>query len=146
MDAAAAFVDGFARSWAAPTVESHSALWHDDIVLIQPLMPKAIGRKACEDGFARLFGLIPDLHATVRRWAATEPDVVFIEFTLAGTFGGRPIEWDAVDRFVLRDGLALERVSYFDSMPFALEMALRPRGWRRLATGGFRPQVGRLRR
>jgi hypothetical protein len=71
---------------------------------------------------------------------------VFIEFTLAGTFGGRPIEWDAVDRFVLRDGLALERVSYFDSMPLALEMALRPRGWRRLATGGFRPQVGRLRR
>jgi ketosteroid isomerase-like protein len=145
MDAAAAFVDGFARSWAAPTVQSHSALWHDDIVLIQPLMPKAIGRKACEEGFARLFGLIPDLHATVHRWSAAEPDIVFIEFTLAGTFGGRPIEWDAVDRFVLRDGRALERVSYFDSMPIALEMALRPRGWGRLVTGGFRPQVGRLR-
>src|SRR4051812_45007280 len=113
MDAAATFVEGFARSWAAPTVESHSALWTDDIVLIQPLMPKAVGRAQCEQGFARLFSLIPDLHATVTRWAAPDPYVVFIEFTLAGTFGARPIAWDAVDRFVLRDGLAAERVSYF---------------------------------
>ena len=146
MDGAAEFVEGFAKSWAAPTVASHSALWHDDIVLIQPLMPKAIGRKECEEGFARLFSLIPDLHATVHRWAAAEPDVVFIEFTLAGTFGGQPIEWEAVDRFVLRDGLALERVSYFDSMPLAIEMALRPRGWRQLLTGRFRPRLSRLKR
>jgi ketosteroid isomerase-like protein len=145
MDAAATFAEGFAKSWAAPTVESHSALWADEIVLIQPLMPKAVGRAQCEDAFARLFRLIPDLHATVRRWAATGPDVVFIEFTLAGTFGGRPIAWEAVDRFVLRDGLALERVSYFDSLPLALELALRPRGWRRMLTAGFRPQLSRLR-
>ena len=145
MDAAATFVEGFAKSWAAPTVESHSALWADDIVLVQPLMPKAVGRAACEEGFARLFRLIPDLHATVRRWSAPGPDVVFIEFTLAGTFGGRPIAWDAVDRFVLRDGLAAERVSYFDSLPLAIEMALRPRGWRRTLTSGFRPQLSRLR-
>jgi ketosteroid isomerase-like protein len=142
---AAEFVERFAESWAAPTVASHSALWHDDIVLIQPLMPKAVGRRECEDGFARLFGLIPDLHATVHRWAAADPDTVFIEFTLAGTFGGRPIEWEAVDRVVLRDGLALERVSYFDSMPLSIEMALRPRGWRQLATGRFRPHLRRLR-
>jgi ketosteroid isomerase-like protein len=142
---AAAFVEAFAKSWAAPTVASHSALWHDEIVLIQPLMPKAVGRRECEEGFARLFSLIPDLHARVHRWAAAGPDVVFVEFTLAGTFGGRPIAWDAVDRFLLRDGLALERVSYFDSLPIALEMALRPRGWRQLASGGFRPQVTRLR-
>jgi ketosteroid isomerase-like protein len=145
MDAAATFVEGFAKSWAAPTVESHSALWADDIVLMQPLMPKAAGRAQCEQGFARLFRLIPDLHATVSRWAAQGPDVVFIEFTLAGTFGGQPIAWDAVDRFVLRDGLAVERVSYFDSMPLGIEMALRPRGWRRMLTSGFRPQLSRLR-
>jgi ketosteroid isomerase-like protein len=143
---AADFVERFAASWAAPTVASHSALWHDEIVLTQPLMPKAVGRRACEEGFARLFSLIPDLHATVHRWAAADPDVVFIEFTLAGTFGGRAIEWDAVDRFVLRDGLALERVSYFDSMPVAIEMALRPRGWRQLVSASFRPHVSRLKR
>jgi ketosteroid isomerase-like protein len=144
--AAAEFVAGFASSWAAPTVASHSALWADDIVLVQPLMPRAAGRAASEDAFARLFRLIPDLHATVHRWAEADDGVVFVEFTLKGTFGGRPLEWDAVDRFVLRDGLAVERVSYFDAMPVAVEMALRPRGWRRLATAGFRPSVGRLTR
>ena len=142
-DAAARFVDGFAKSWARPTVDSHSALWTDDIVLIQPLMPRAIGRKACEEEFGRLFRLIPDITATVHRWSGDD-GVVFIEFTLAGTFGGRPIAWDAVDRFVLRDGLAVERVSYFDSLPLAIEMALRPRGWRRMLAAGFRPQVSRL--
>jgi hypothetical protein len=142
-DQAAAFVEGFAKSWAAPTVESHSALWQDDIVLIQPLMPKAVGRKACEEEFGRLFRLIPDITATVHRWSGDD-GVVFIEFTLAGTFGGRRIAWDAVDRISLRDGLAFERVSYFDSMPLAVEMALRPRGWRQLAGGGFRPRVSRL--
>jgi ketosteroid isomerase-like protein len=141
---AAEFVEGFGRSWAAPTVASHSALWADDVVLVQPLMPRAVGRAACEEGFARLFRLIPDLHATVHRWAEAGDGAVLIEFTLKGTFGGRPIEWDAVDRFVLRDGLAVERVSYFDAMPLAIEMALRPRGWRALATAGFRPSVGRL--
>jgi ketosteroid isomerase-like protein len=145
MDAAATFVEGFATSWAAPTVESHSALWTDDIVLTQPLMPRAVGRAQCEEGFRRLFRLIPDLHATVHRWAEAGDGVVYIEFTLAGTFGGRPIEWDAIDRFVLRDGLAAERVSYFDALPLAIEMALRPRGWRRLLTAGFRPQLSRLR-
>jgi ketosteroid isomerase-like protein len=143
-DVAARFVDGFAKSWARPTVDSHSALWTDDVVLIQPLAPKAVGREACRESFARLFRLIPDIHATVHAWSASG-DVVFVEFTLAGTFGGRPVEWDAVDRFVLRDGLAAERVSYFDSLPLAIELALRPRGWRRLAAAGLRPRVSRLR-
>src|SRR5689334_4824089 len=74
----------------------------------------------------------------VNRWSAND-DALFIEFTLSGTFGGRPISWDAVDRFTLIDGLVAERVSYFDSTPLALKMALRPRGWPRLLRSGFRP-------
>ena len=63
-------------------------------------------------------------------------------FTLRATYGGRPIRWDAVDRFVLRDdGLASERVSFFDSQPLVLQMLTRPRGWLQLARSGFRPQL-----
>jgi hypothetical protein len=55
---------------------------------------------------------------------------VLIEFTLSGTAGGGPISWHAVDRFVLgEDGLATERISYFDSMPIVLTVARRPRAW-----------------
>ncbi len=136
--AAAEFVEQFESAWAKSNVAALEALWTDDVVLIQPMVPPSVGRAECRARFARLFGLIPDLHATVHRWAASG-DVVFIEFTLSGTFGGRELSWPAVDRFRLRDGLAAERVSYFDSMPLTLQMLTRPRGWRRLIGSGFRP-------
>jgi hypothetical protein len=79
--------------------------------------------------FEALFELIPDLKGEMHRWGATE-DGVLIEFTLSGTAGGKPISWSAVDRFVFGDdGLATERVSYFDSAPIALAAARRPRAW-----------------
>jgi hypothetical protein len=65
----------------------------------------------------------------VHRWGATD-DGVLIEFTLSGVAGGKPISWDAVDRFVVgEDGLATERVSYFDAMPIVLTAVRRPRAW-----------------
>ena len=62
-----------------------------------------------------IFDLIPDLTAQVHSWGATESGVI-IDFTLSGTAGGAPISWPAVDRIAIgEDGLATERVSYFDS-------------------------------
>lgn len=79
--------------------------------------------------FASLFELIAEMRAEVHRWGATE-DGVLIEFTVSGLAGGRPISWSAVDRFVVGDdGLATERVTYFDSLPLALTAARRPRAW-----------------
>lgn len=124
------FVERFAETWREPSVERHEALWADDIVLVQPLMGTMRGKAECRAGFARLFRLMPDLHAVVHGWS-TRGDALFIEITLGGTFGGRELRWSAVDRFVLADGLIAERVSYFDSAPLALAMAARPRGWRR---------------
>jgi ketosteroid isomerase-like protein len=116
------------------------ALLADDVLLIQPMMPATAGRAACRDQFSRLFRLIPDLRAKVHRWAARD-DVVFIEFTLSGTFGGRELSWPAVDRISLRDGLVRERISYFDAAPLGLEILKRPRGWRRLLSSRFRPSL-----
>lgn len=76
--------------------------------------------------------------AEVHRWGATG-DGVLIEFTISGTTGGRPISWNAVDRFVVgEDGLASERVSYFDSAPIALTLARRPRAWPAFVRGRLR--------
>ena len=140
---ARAFVERFAATWAAPDLGAHEALWAEDVVLVQPLMEAAVGRAACREALARLFRLVPDLRADVHRWSGSA-ELVFIEFTLSGTFGGRPVSWDAVDRFVLKQGLVAERVSYFDAIPLSLELASRPRGWRRLFTAGFRPRLARL--
>ena len=61
---------------------------------------------------------------------------MFIEFTLSGTYGGKPIAWRAVDRFTFTEGLIAERVSFFDSVPLVLTLLRRPRGWGRLARCG----------
>lgn len=139
-DTAAGFVERFQEAWRAPNLALHEALWRDDIVLVQPLMGALHGKVECRTAFERLFALVPDLNAVVHCWSAAD-DAIFIEFTLRGTFGGRPIAWSAVDRFKLIDGQIAERISYFDAAPIAVTMATRPRGWRRLLRTRFRPRV-----
>jgi hypothetical protein len=49
--------------------------------------------------------------------------------------GGSPISWPGVDRFVVdENGLATERVSYFDPLPLMGAAALRPKAWPDLAS------------
>jgi ketosteroid isomerase-like protein len=137
---AADFVQRFERAWAQSSADALVEVLTDDVVLRQPAMPDIVGKAAAHETFKRLFRAFPGLTVTVHRWAARE-DVVFIEFTLRGEFGGRPLQWPAVDRFVVRNGLAAERVSYFDGAELFLEILKRPRGWRRLAASGMRPKL-----
>ena len=44
-------------------------------------------------------------------------DGVLIELALRGTLGGRAVMWTAVDRIILRNGMIVERRSYFDPLP-----------------------------
>lgn len=129
-DAAAAdFAARFAEYWRAPTPERLSMVLAERVRLIAPMTPLTHTLAEGQRAFAGLFELIPDLTGEVHRWGATA-DGVLIEFTLSGTAGGGPISWHAVDRFVLgEDGLATERVSYFDSAPIVLTAARRPRAW-----------------
>lgn len=141
-EAAADFAARFADFWAAPSPERLDTLLAPQVRLVAPMTPTTDGLDEGKEVFAQLFGLIPDLTGEVHRWGATE-DGVLIEFTLSGTAGGGPISWHAVDRFVLGDdGLATERISYFDPNRIALTIAKRPRAW----PGFARAQLGQLRR
>lgn len=126
---AADFARRFAEFWQAPEPARLDAVLALQARLVAPMTPTT---ETLEDGkrtFAELLELIPDLTGEVHRWGATK-DGVLIEFTLSGNAGGGPISWHAVDRFVLgEDGLATERISYFDSTPIALTVARRPRAW-----------------
>jgi ketosteroid isomerase-like protein len=128
---AARFTQTFSEVWRAPDLDKHEAVWSDDIVLIQPMSAPMRGKKARRAGFERIFKLIPDLTAEVHSFGHGEKQV-FIEFTLSGTYGGKPIAWRAVDRFTFTDGLIAERVSFFDAVPLVLTLLRRPRGWARL--------------
>lgn len=130
------FVDAFAEFWSTPSVDGLDALLSEEIVLRQPLGPTTRGLRAGKRAFAKIFASIPDLHAVVDRWSPTY-DGVLIEFRLIGTVGGRPVEWPVVDRFTLRDGMALERVSYFDPTPLLRAVATRPTSWWRFVRSRF---------
>jgi hypothetical protein len=127
--AAADFVDRFAAYWRAPSVDGLDALLAPEVLLVAPMTPTTCTLADGKRAFASILGLVPDLTGEVHRWGATD-DGALIEFTLAGTAGGGPVSWDAVDRVVLReDGLATARISYFDSAPLVRTVALRPRAW-----------------
>jgi ketosteroid isomerase-like protein len=99
-----------------------------------------VGRRAFRERFVRpIFSLIDDLRGTVESWAAAD-EVVLIELTLTGSVAGRPFRLAVVDRVTLRDGLAAERVSYFDPTPLLLAVASRPTAWPRF----LRIQASRL--
>src|SRR5687767_12788448 len=135
------FVERFAGWWSDPDPDRLHEILAPDVRLIQPIAPDTFTLPDGVEAFRRLFRFLPDLRGEVHD-SASYGDVVFIHFTLSGTYGGRPISWDAVDRFVVgEDGLATERVSFFDSQPLALQMLMRPHGWIQLARSGFRPQL-----
>ena len=134
-DAAARFVARFQEFWRAPATADYSLL-RDDVTLVQPLAPVMHGIAEVREMFAEVFAALPDMCGEVDRWSAQD-DVLFIEFRLRATLGGRPFEWPAVDRFRLdADGRALARVTWFDSLPLVLAMTTRPRAWPRLVRSG----------
>jgi SnoaL-like domain len=141
-DAATAdFVRRFSEFWRAPDLERLDTVLAADARLSAPMIPTTYGLEAGKRTFAELFAQIPDITAEVHRWGRTT-DGVLIEFTVHGTAGGRPISWDAVDRFVVNEqGLATERATYFDSMPLILTIARRPRVW----PGFLRSHIRQLR-
>jgi hypothetical protein len=140
--AAADFARRFGEYWRAPTAAGLATVLAPRARLVGPMLPVTETLEEGQRAFGELLELIPDLTAEVHRWGATA-DGVLIEFTLSGTAGGGPISWHAVDRFVLgEDGLATERVNYFDSAPVALTVARRPRAW----PGFLRSRLRQLRR
>jgi SnoaL-like domain len=126
---AADFARRFEKFWAAPSPELLGTLLADEVRLVAPMTPVTHTLADGKRAFAAIFGLVPDLTGVVDCWGATESGVL-INLTLSGTAGGKPISWTAVDRIAFGvDGLATERISYFDSVPLILTVARRPRVW-----------------
>ena len=126
------FVEFFAAGWELGARDAEAFFrhfgprMHPDTALIQPIARPARGAGALRELFGPLFKAIPDLTGTLRRWGQTD-DGVFIELSLRGHLGSRPVEWTVVDRIILEDGLIRERRSYFDPAPLLRAVALRPR-------------------
>src|SRR3954464_9252475 len=129
-EATAAFAEQFAAGWRAggPAdrfVDHYAPLSAPDLLLTQPLAPPLRGHEGLRRMAKTLFAAMPDLRGEVLRWGPTD-DGLIIELTLRGTIEGAPVEWTVADRIVLRDGLMVERHSYFDPTTLLPAMVRRP--------------------
>ena len=116
-DTAADFVARFTDFWRPPVdLDALESLLHPEVRLVAPGMEPTHGRAAGIAAFRGVFLLAPDLHLDVQRWSGSG-DVVFIEVTLRGTVNGRSLAIPGVDRVLLRDGMVIERIAYFDPSP-----------------------------
>ncbi|OBA76956.1 hypothetical protein A5641_19490 [Mycobacterium sp. 1554424.7] len=122
------FVTKFAGFWHDPSPQRLPELLHHDVVLVQPLVGRMIGIEAAQAEFKRVWCCLPDLRGHVDRWCG-DGDLVFIEFRLHARVGGRIIEWPNVNRLVLHDGKAIERVTYFDPLTILPTLLRHPPIW-----------------
>jgi hypothetical protein len=122
------FVTKFADFWHDPSPQRLPELLHPNVVLVQPLTGRKIGIEAAQAEFRRIWCCLPDLLADVDRWCG-EGDLVFIEFRLHARIRGQVIEWPNVNRLVLHDGKAIERVTYFDPLAILPTLLRHPSIW-----------------
>ncbi len=115
MPSTADFVQRFEEAWREPLTK-FVELFAQDGVLFQSGMEKPIPRSEIVGHQARTLTLLPDMSVRVTR-SAVDGDDVFIEWQAAGTFLDRPVSWGGASRFTLRDGLIVEEVAYFDTLP-----------------------------
>jgi ketosteroid isomerase-like protein len=142
-----AFTDGWRQPGDADAFAAHFERYADpELGLVQPLMPTVDGLAQWREGFVRpTFTMLPGLRGEVHRWACSG-DTVFIEFDLIARIGRRPVRWHVVDRFILRDGRPIERVSYFDPALLLRAVATSPSAWPRFLRGQAMLLRYRLRR
>lgn len=131
------FARQFADAWADPTPERLVALLHPEIVLLQPHLPPIRGKAAALAEMQRLFKWLPELHGVVDR-ASGDDSVIFIEWRMKRSRSSNDVI-PAVDRFLLRDGLALERIVYFDQVRLIRQVLAHPGLW----PGFFKYRFGR---
>jgi hypothetical protein len=139
-DAARAWVEVFTEGWREPAgadaFAAHFEHYLDpEVRFVQPLMPAVQGLGEWRAGFVRpTFTMLPGLRGEVHHWAVSG-DAVFIEFDLIAPIGRRSVRWHVVDRFLLRDGRPVERVSYFDPATVVRAVATSPSAWPRFLRG-----------
>jgi hypothetical protein len=121
------FVQRFAEVWKQPSPERLVALLHPDVVLYQPQSPAIRGKQAARREFERLFRWLPDLCGEVERWCGAS-GVVFIEWRMRFPIG-KGLAIRAVDRFVLQQGLGIERAVYFNQLPLLAAIVSHPQVW-----------------
>ena len=112
----AAFLERFVRFGAAPSVESYTALFHEDATLFDDGMERPLTRPEIPAHIQATLALIPGFVMTPERWRARGP-AVFVEARNEAKIAGERAFWRSVYRVELAGSLVLRGRRFFDRAP-----------------------------
>ncbi|WP_420242795.1 nuclear transport factor 2 family protein [Roseiterribacter gracilis] len=129
----AAWVDLFAQVWQQPKerLDRMLALLDEQVALESP-MQRVVGRAAARQDYLRILRALPDLTGVLNSWEHRN-GYLFIDMSLEASIGGRMVKWPSIDRIRFRDGIAVERVAYYDPQPVHRAFMRNPKGWSQYA-------------
>ncbi len=109
------FVTPYVENWKNPDPQKFAQFYSPEARMINPGFERALRREELAGYYRELRSQTPDLQLRLETWAAS-PGLLFLEWTAVGTFLGKPLKLPVVDRFILKDCLAVEGVAYFDGL------------------------------
>ena len=125
------FAQKFQDAWAAPPIESLTALLADDVRLIQPLSSPIRGKKSARKAFRKILFRFHGLKGEVTR-GYDHGNTQIIDWTMIVPIAGSEYRVPVIDLFTLgKDGLVRKRVAYFDPMPLLGPIMRSPAIWAR---------------
>jgi ketosteroid isomerase-like protein len=105
-------IERYNDAWNRQDLETIASLHHPEIVFENHTAgERAEGAALVREHIAQIFRNNPDMRFTTRS-LRTGDDFAVCEWTLNVTKDGRPVEWDGVDVFPLRDGLIARKEVY----------------------------------
>ena len=109
------FLARYLAAWPSFDVDRMPEVVHPEATIHHSGMERPISGAAEPDYARAIKALMPDISLEVRNWAARE-DVVFIEYELSATVGGKPLTWTGIGRFKLRGERAFDVIGRWDNL------------------------------
>lgn len=114
-DAAERWLELFFRFFAAPSPESYRPLFHPEGSLLDAGMAAPLPAAQTGEAIAMVLAKLPDLKIRPLRHRIRGSHV-FVEARNTGTLNGEALDWGAVYRVHLRDGLVHRGRRFYDQM------------------------------
>ncbi|MEX2193955.1 MAG: nuclear transport factor 2 family protein [Thermoleophilaceae bacterium] len=113
----AEFVERFVSFWRAPDPALIPSLVHPDVrARFVGVVDDVVGVEAYRAQIAAALAVAPDLRLEVVG-GFSEGERVLIEWHACCSAGGRPVEFEGMDRLVVRDGLVVDARVTYDTGP-----------------------------
>jgi ketosteroid isomerase-like protein len=117
------FLEHYAHTWRNPQPRQLATFYHACGRMWNPDMVRPLRRAEIPGYYASLLSAIPDLRLERLDWAGDE-DALYVEWHAHGTFAGKSLQLNLVDRFEFVEGRVIYGQAYFDTV--ALLSALDP--------------------